>query len=630
MSSSSSSSSLLSIPAADVLRLVQAHLLEAGLTKSALALSQESGVGLAGSLQPPQNWIFHCESGNYGVVLEQLSLMDRTRTRISNDLVAAVHEMAILEVAEAGDYQVATSMLRVMYSELQDSMVTVTNSSDDSVSSISRARLLEQKLADLASRRSKHPNAPVPTDWYYAGTKQQMRQALGKRLAKSVPHQPTKRLTTLLQQAIQWQAYTGELPQIKQWWDDDEDEDEQDKEPAAQPSPPRKRKRKKLFDFVLGNVSVDPMSSVGGDASTSNRLPGKLESCVKDPYSVIKLGKSVTCGSAVFLPDLSGLVTGSSDGLIEIWDAAQDYSQLKLDLPYQREELMLGQDAAVTALVVSNDCLMLASGSAQGRIAVWRIDTGKCLRTMVAHEASISSLAFSPDASHVLASSSNGLVREFGLRTARMLKEFNGHGSYVSHVSYRLVGQQLLVVTAGGDGMVRLYDSSSQEALRILRPISIGGSMTKTGALIVADEQQVGAAGSTGIHTVLHLHTPASTMIFVPRGQRAFLVSYQGLVMRTFEAAGVADDKVFVAAALSPSNQLLYCTREDGVCCIFAVQSGEMVETINDFGEQSTRAPNGSLTLPEISSMLSHPTKNIIAAYSNDAGQSRGQIVLWK
>jgi WD40 repeat-containing protein SMU1 len=610
-----SSTSPVPIPAADILRLVEAHLIEAGLHQSARCLASETGIGLAGALQ--HNWTFHCAAGNWSMILEQLSLIDRARARISDDLVASVHEMAILEVAEAGDWNLAASMLRLVASELQESLAP---GRDDKMS---RGRLIDQKLADLAILRNKDQLAPVPPDWYYAGSKQQMRDDIGKALSKAVPHQPSGRLTALLQQAVQWQAYTGELPQIKQWWIEED---------TGEQAPKKKKKRKKEFDLVLGQVSVDPF--LVGDSSVRKSTVAEEESHAKEPYAAVKLGKQVTCESACFLPDQSGLVTGSSDGLIEIWDASQDYKQLKLDLPYQQKDELLGHDRAVTALAISNDGTMLASGSDEGKVKVWRVDTGKCLRTIEAHQNAVACMSFSPDGSHILTGGRDGMVREFGLRTARMLKELRGHTAFVNHVSYQLVvGQQLIIFTASGDGTVRLWDTKAMDTIRILRPVSLGGNnMSKERSSIVIDAQQTSAdgAGAAAIHSVLHLHTPASTMILVPRGYRAFLVDYTGEVLRTYECASSSGDKVFVAASVSPSNRSLYCVREDGVCCVFNVTSGELTGTIRDFGTSTMRFADKDAAVGEISSVLCHPTKNMIAAYSNSKGQSRGQIVLWK
>jgi WD40 repeat-containing protein SMU1 len=254
------------------------------------------------------------------------------------------------------------------------------------------------------------------------------------------------------------------------------------------------------------------------------------------------------------------------------------------------------------------------------------------LRTIDAHRDSISCIAFSPDASHILTAGRDGLVREFGLRTARMLKEFRGHEAFVNHASYQMRADQLLVVTAGGDGTVRVWDSKSLDVIRILRPVSIGRTLSEAGSSIAIDAQQTGAdgAGSAAVHTVLHLHSPPLTMVVVPRGYRAFLVNYLGEVLRIYQDAGAVGDKVFVAATISPSNRSLYCVREDGVCCVFNVTNSELVGTIPNFGAETTRMPKGSSAAAEVSAMVCHPTKPMIAAYSNDGSQSRGQLVLWK
>lgn len=95
---------------------------------------------------------------------------------------------------------------------------------------------------------------------------------------------------------------------------------------------------------------------------------------------------------------------------MQVWDPLS--GRLKKDLPYQAVEQFMMHDAAVLALAFSRDSELLASGSQDGKIRVWRVRTGQCLRRFdSAHTQGVTSLSFSRDGSHVLSSSYDGLIR---------------------------------------------------------------------------------------------------------------------------------------------------------------------------------------------------------------------------
>jgi WD40 repeat-containing protein SMU1 len=613
MNPGNNDSQLLTITSADVLRLIQAHLTEAGLHQTCQTLLEESGVGLAGSAHT--QWYSWAVQGQWALILQSLASIDRERAHLDLQLLGQVHEITILELAAEGEWELAYATYRLVQHDLGRQPAEKGEKGDR----MTLARLVEQKLADLASRRQKDPKAALPHD-YYGTTKtiQQRREDLGTRLQACIPVQPKNRLESLLQQSVKWQVHTGQLPRIRQWWENED-------------KPSLKKKKRKVFDLVLGEVQVDP-TMVGQEPTIASKL--KPEHIPVDPYSTILIGKKATVEAAVFLPDGSGLITGSSDGLIEIWDPALQFTKLRMDLPYQQRDELLGHDSSVTALAVSADGTMLASGSVDGTVQVWRLDTGKALRQLTAHDAPIASLSFSPDSSHLLTAGQNGTCREFGLRTSRMMQEYRGHSSYLTSCFYQLQVindvEVLLVVTSSGDGTVRLWNAKSSETIRVLRPQSLGKLLSVVGSSIVVDHMtSVGDERSPVVHTVVPLHTPINTMIVVPRGMRAFLVNYQGVVLQTF-SADIAQGKVFVAAAVSPCNRSLYAVQDDGVCWAFDLTTGEMLQTIRDFGAESTSHAKGSLQVAEISSLIHHPHKHIFGAFSNDKGQKRGKLVLWK
>lgn len=135
-----------------------------------------------------------------------------------------------------------------------------------------------------------------------------------------------------------------------------------------------------------------PMDHIVNLLDNTTLFASGLENIPRDPWSTLKFAKGSMIRSCLFVVNDSSsesyvmskyicddkdaqkgvcLVTGSSDGFVEIWDSESKYTDLRLDLDYQqKDELMCHSDVSVMALATSRDGNMLASGDSMGTIKV--------------------------------------------------------------------------------------------------------------------------------------------------------------------------------------------------------------------------------------------------------------------
>ena len=119
----------------------------------------------------------------------------------------------------------------------------------------------------------------------------------------------------------------------------------------------------------------------------------------------------------------------------------------------------------------SRDSEMLVTGAQDGKIKVWKIATGQCLRRFErAHSKGITSVFFSRDGQQViqkkirciafqhdfkiLSGSFDTTIKIHGLKSGKQLKEFRGHVSFVNEAIFSADGHQ--VISASSDGTVKV------------------------------------------------------------------------------------------------------------------------------------------------------------------------------
>eukprot|EP01086_Lenisia_limosa_P006794 TRINITY_DN25920_c0_g1_i1.p1 TRINITY_DN25920_c0_g1~~TRINITY_DN25920_c0_g1_i1.p1 ORF type:complete len:517 (+),score=124.55 TRINITY_DN25920_c0_g1_i1:90-1640(+) len=305
--------------------------------------------------------------------------------------------------------------------------------------------------------------------------------------------------------------------------------------------------------------------------------------------TVIKFGKKVYPECAIFSADGVNLITGSADGFVEVWD--MNTGKLRKDLKYQAEDKFMMHDATVLCVALSRDSELLATGDAEGNVKIWKLRTGQCVRKLEhAHSKGVTSVQFSRDGSQLLSSSFDGLGRLHGLKSTRVLREYRGHTSYVNSIIQTTDGTK--VVTASSDGSVKVWDAKTTECLSTFRPS--GATVTDV--------------------TVLSVHTIPNNpnVIFVAtQTNKCYLFNLQGKVIRTYELDN--DTIQFVSCLPSPRGGFIYGYGDDGYIYCFKIDDSSMVRRLH-----SRDAEEESIGIAV------HPSAAVIASFANN-----GLLKLW-
>lgn len=602
---------LTSISSNAILQLILAHLTESGCHQTVAQLQQESGVGLAAPLvtiPQIQHWI---RQGQWDIVLQNVSILDRRY----QGLVADVTIQTVLELADDNEWETAYALLRTQQQQVNSVFHTDDEENGKMLHKVS------DRLAELAALRDQDRNSSVPANYYSTlaknttrkvpqdtVTRQSRREEMAQQIGETIQQQPSQRLATLLQQALQWQAYTGQIPlHVAQHFTQEENN-----EGANVKSTPNEQE----WDLVLGQADAMRASN-----QRRHKRQRRGASTVTQRYATIKFGQHAVCTAADFGSHPT-LVTGSSDGMVELWDATT--GKLRTDLPYQTDETVLtheGGGASVTALAVAKDGTLLATagnGETVPTVCVWRLDKGKLLRRFpLSNATSATALAWAPNGERLLVGCSDGTVREFGLRSGRQLKVFTSDtsSSYVTLVAYHADSGTVSVVTSAGDGAMRFWDGATAECRQVLVPHSSGSKLSSVGDKLPSETN----ANTPPLQSVLSVSSYPNGWIMVPRSTRAFCVnSVEARVQQVFDSP--KQTSIMTAATTSPYH--LYIATEDSStreceCHAYDLSTGNRLKTI------TTSLPSGSR-------LFYRPYSDILAVYSPDQQQKKGKLYLWR
>jgi uncharacterized repeat protein (TIGR01451 family) len=262
--------------------------------------------------------------------------------------------------------------------------------------------------------------------------------------------------------------------------------------------------------------------------------------------------------SVAFSPDGSLIASGSGDYTIKLWRVS-DGALVRT---------LTGHTDWVTSVAFSPDGSLIASGSGDYTIKLWRVSDGALVRTLTGHADWVTSVAFSPDGSLIASGSGDYTIKLWRVSDGALVATLTGHTGWVTSVAFSPDGS--LLASGSEDYTIKLWRVSDGALVRTLT-----GHTNDVTSVAFSPDGSLLASGSED-YTI-----------------KLWRVS-DGALVRTL--TGHTNDVTSVA--FSPDGSLLASGSEDYTIKLWRVSDGALVDTLTGHMGTVTSvafSPDGSL-----------------------------------
>ncbi|AFY80064.1 serine/threonine-protein kinase [Oscillatoria acuminata] len=166
-------------------------------------------------------------------------------------------------------------------------------------------------------------------------------------------------------------------------------------------------------------------------------------------------GHSQDVRSVAVSPDGMAIASGSFDGTIKIWNL--ETGTLIRTLTDHSDA---GEMVSSVAIAPNGTLLVSSSNGYGGTIKIWNLATGELLYTIAGASFGISSIAISPDSQLLASGSEEGNIQLWNLDSGDFIGTFSGHLGTVFSVVFSPDGQTL--ASASQDGSIKLWTVANQ------------------------------------------------------------------------------------------------------------------------------------------------------------------------
>ena len=249
---------------------------------------------------------------------------------------------------------------------------------------------------------------------------------------------------------------------------------------------------------------------------------------------------------------------------------------------------------SVRSVSFSPDGQTLASGSDDGMVRLWDVNTGETLRTLRGHLDSVRSVSFSPDGQTLASGSWDRTVRLWDVNTGETLQTLGKDEGRVNSVSFSPDGQTLATGrhfsfpygSFDPPTTVRLWDVNTGKTLWILKGHVDNPNPALRRRSVYFSPRSVSFSPDGQTLAIVSADT-TRTKIFPPIGVTGTFTYRTDYTVRLLNVNAGGTLKILTrhkysvrSVSFSPDGQTLATGRDDGMVRLWDVNTGETLQTL--------------------------------------------------
>jgi WD40 repeat protein/uncharacterized caspase-like protein/energy-coupling factor transporter ATP-binding protein EcfA2 len=238
-----------------------------------------------------------------------------------------------------------------------------------------------------------------------------------------------------------------------------------------------------IYSIAISPTEPDVFATAGWD--------GKINLWRNQPNNQKELirtlpGHQITVTQIQFSPDGKLIASGSWDKTIKLW-RVNDGNLITT---------LTGHQDGVNSIVFTPDNQFLISGSEDKTVKIWQTNNNQTepIETLTGHTDSVKAVAISPDGKLIASGSYDNTIKIWNL-SGNLLETLEGHNLAISYLQFSPNGK--LLASASWDNTIKLWQVESGENINSTPLYSLTGHQEGVTSLVFTADSNILASGSS-------------------------------------------------------------------------------------------------------------------------------------